>query len=307
MVETEIKPRQFLVVAKEFQTGFLWRALWLSKEAFLLTSLSEALVRDGRADAELIIRFLKESDTQALRIGRVASIVFGKPFEVHSMLNKTAVAIHSNGKIEEIQIANQTPSNINVRLILKLEAVATLSKREDGVRLFHDGNATTSHARKFTEFFRVLEAGFGLKGSRLEGPLVNFLSSGLFPIDKRKWEHLKALRDKLSHAYQCDEIAFEADTMKEIGLMQMLAADVLVHKDAWGTKESKRISVSSFGVYKTLDGLVALGEGFPLEVQARFFDPVTGLPMHLMAEKYSDRYRRYAEFVVRKLAQTKQA
>jgi hypothetical protein len=110
------------------------------------------------------------------------------------------------------------------------QAAERLLDRPDGVRIYYDGMAAVSIARTITKYFRLVEAAFGMSGSRLErSKLFDFLKDGPVPVSLSEWEKIRDMRNYLNHAYRAGKIAYEDDANVLFDLMEGIAGDLLVN------------------------------------------------------------------------------
>lgn len=273
-----------------------WRILQLKKGAFLAVSYKSIVAIDSSLSSDELVEFTMQSDNELLKMGRVASIINGATFSISALPQRFVAILRSNGELiqtsPEKQIESTSPQ---ITLQFRISAVGILTTRPDGVRIFFDGMRSNSDGRKVSEFYRLIEAGFGLKGARVAKPLISFLSSGSFPIDLSTWQRLKNLRDRLSHAYRSGEISYESDAEKDMHLMRMIAADVLFHKSNWAATDALRVADNYFSTYRALDGTIMITRGSSPTMYIRIVDPVTGIPVHLSPQEHNTCYRRYAD------------
>lgn len=242
-----------------------------------------------------VAKFVLSVDGELRKAGMIASVICDLPLSITRPLNKFIIVLNAEGGVAELTEESIGRASTRSSLLLfKPEASDVLRLRPDGVRLYFDGSASDSLARKVSEYFRVLEAGFGLRGSRLKKPLVSFLSSGLFPVDADVWEKVKSMRDWLSHAYNSGEVAFESDALEFVQIARNFAADVLVHKKNWGSKDVERFNETYIVSHGTPDGFRVVVPGYPIRFHASFVDPVSGVAIHLKADAYGKNYLRYA-------------
>ena len=148
-------------------------------------------------------------------------------------------------------------------------------------------------------YFRVIENGFSLKGSRLERPLLRFLASGEYALESVRWAGLKSLRDTLSHAYKSGQATHSEDVMPHLEHMKHIAMDVLAHKKTWHNGGIDRHDRSFWRARMGVGNEVVLVRGTKMQLNLQLRDIVTDLPVHLAAEELIRNYKRYYKKIAR--------
>lgn len=295
-LKCDIQPSALRRVFEEYTTPHSFRVLWLEKGIYLVVCSKQIAIFDSKIEDITLIDFVNECDSELQKIARVASVMMDTGSSISLPLNLWVTVLDANGTHTEV-LPEQRAQSIgpNVSLQFHWSSVEILSNRPEGVRIFFDAIATDSHARKISEFFRLLEAGFGVKGSRLAKPLTAFLASGKFPINSDEWKSLKRMRDQLSHAYNLGKIAYEPEAEAKVSLMQGIAADVLVNKRHWGAKDSARLERDRVATFKAPDGTIHITQGYTPTMTMGVRDAITGTNLHLSAQDLNKAHRRYTD------------
>lgn len=296
IVSCELTSAKLRSVFHDYESDYHWRLLQLQKTVYLATGWTEHIVVDSEIESDVIADFVIASDTEIQKVCRVAAVLCGVAFSVSALPRRAAWLLDRSGSLNLLSVEAYLNSH-GPEVILQFapRAVSVLARRPEGVRMFFDAECANSEARRVSEYFRLLEAAFGLKGGRLEQHLLPFLASGNFSIDSLTWTRLKSLRDRLNHAYRVGEIAFDGDAVEDVRALHVIAADVLAHKLNWGTKDTARSAENFIATCLGLDGTVHATQGFSLEMKMQLLDPVSGIPLHLAADKYNKNYRRLAD------------
>lgn len=181
LLTCDIEPRKLRRIVTEYRPLFRWRILWLRPGVFLAVSHVTQSLSSGALNADDVVTFARSSDSELEKVSRIAAIITGQRYSISALPQRFVYVIDATR-----QLGSLTPKDSasfvgpEVQLLMKPAAVPVLATRPDGVRLFYDASVASSSARKVSECFRLLEAAFGLKGSRLQRPIVSFLATGLF-------------------------------------------------------------------------------------------------------------------------------
>lgn len=303
LLTTELSPRQIRLVLNNCHCDLNWRFLWLNQSTYLAVSWKKILTRNSEIDSDEITEFAISSGHELAKIATLAGVVFNRDYSVSALLNKFVLLIDNSGRYSYCAPSEPHRSVGPIAPVMFLpRAISILEARMEAARIFYDANNAKSDGRRLTDYFRVIEAGFGVKGGRLKARLVDFLASGDFNISGPEWDGIKSARDKLSHAYEAQQIMYDSDAAQHVGLVWGIAADVLVHKKNWGQNDSQRIQERRLAHYVDAKGTVRIVQGFVGGfIGMKLVDSITGEPMHLSPGALNQRYRRYADFFIARM------
>jgi hypothetical protein len=224
-----------------------WRFLWLTEGVFLSVGWKEYSYETNEIDPRDISEFIVGADGELSRMLDVVSEITGTASSFSVLPKRCAWIIDEHGFAQRVQRENDIAMNGPWGTVQVSDVAATvLASRPLGARLYSDAIRSNNLGRKFTDCFRVLEAGFGVKGGKLSRKLIPFLKTGKFPIDLNRWQSLKMSRDWLNHAYRNGETSFDADVMDAVRDMEVIAADVLLHKKIGGKTTLKGCRRTTF-------------------------------------------------------------
>lgn len=146
-------------VFSQLQTEISWRILKLEKEVYLAISSKSLSVEDNSIDANSITEFAKKSDSEVMRIGRIAAVMSGVHFSAQTLPNRFVAIVRSSGETAQINPKERLEfASHRVSIQFRTEAAHILAGRPDGVRIYFDGTQSGSNAREVSEYFRLLEA-----------------------------------------------------------------------------------------------------------------------------------------------------
>lgn len=295
VLKTNATKRQIVGVLFEFKAQYIKKVLWLKKDKFLVVC-DKDIGENKSLTQDEIFAFAKGAVNEVEVFSRLLGILLNKTWQLSALGDQFASIVNNEGFVSKIKLHDPFSTvGPNLPVTLHNAAVSVLMQRPVGTRLYYDGNATNSASRKVAEYFRLIEAGFGLKGSRLKKPLLAFLNAGDLGIKASDWDESKSLRDKLSHAYNSNEILFDSDANPHVYLLQSIAADVLLHKKNWGARDSERTDKNYFSSYTKRDGTMVVTSGHDFSAQVQVFDPITGLAVILDPSDIGGAFSRYAE------------
>lgn len=294
LLVAKIAPSRVRRVFQDYGPVYAWRVLWLDAETLQAICWHPLDSYDHVVDADHVLDFARQADSELLKISRICSILHDAPVNPCALGERFAYLVSSGHDVRHFVADKRIrPAVPVVEPIFHPKVMPLLASRSEGVRIFHEASQSASDGRKTSEYFRLIEAGFSLKGGRLLKPLLNFLATGEFSISADTWVRLKSLRDRLNHAYRSGEIAYDADAAEDVNLLRSIAADVLVHKENWGKADAARLQESYIAVYQKPDGGVVLTRGFPFKAKMAVNDAITGMRLHLAPQKFNARRRRY--------------
>jgi hypothetical protein len=277
---------------------FLRRFLYLKKDTYLAICVSTIGKVDNEIHSDEISDFILRSSEEVMCVGRMIAVINGERFAASVLPDRLAI-IRDGDQDAFISTSNTStnPNRLSIKTILDPSSAEVLTSRKDGVRLYHDALNSNDLAFSFVNYFRVVENGFALKGSRLQKPLLEFLSSGEYALTEERWIELKGLRDTLSHAYKSGEETHSEDVLKHIEHMKHIAIDVLAHKADWHDRTSDRHPKEFWRARLSVSGGITLVQGTKMQLNLQLLEEVTGLPIHLEPEGLNRNYKRYYSII----------
>lgn len=295
---SDIEPAILRSLLSRFEPKWIKRILWLTRSKYLVICALPLEVTDNSIRTDTLVELSKMAAREIEQFGRTVAVILDKDWSVSALSDRQGWILTNDGNVQTLKAKNPfTIIGPSVPITFQTCAMDILAKRPIGVRLFFDGKNSKSSAKSVTEYFRVIEAGFSLRGSRLSKPLLEFLSTGEFLVSQNKWAETKALRDQLSHAYQTEQTLFETDATPHVSLFQNIAADVLVNKKIWGSKDTQRHEENFMATYINPCGDVTVTHGYPFAMQIRCLDASSGVPSLMDVETIKENYSRYARFL----------
>jgi hypothetical protein len=256
--------------------------MWVGKHGYLLCAKSGGISVEPNLDHQGIVEFIRQADERFSLLARLVSAVNGTKASV-SVFQNSSVTILADNKIHSSVIISASKLQSESQIVQKLlpRAAGVLVRRPIGLRMYVDAMRSETNTAKVIELFRLIEAAFERKGSRLAGVVVPFLSSGVYKIDLKHWERIKSTRDRLAHAYNVGSIIYENEAIEITNDLSVISADVLLHKRTWGSPDLARGHDNLFASYRGSDGILTLVQGTEFRLNVQVLDPVSGLPVNL--------------------------
>lgn len=166
--------------------------------------------------------------------------------------------------------------------------VKVCTDRMDGVKLLAEALSTESPTGRMHECVRLFELAFRTAGTRLVGPLAQFLAGagmGYSQIEVDLW--LNDVRNKATHADLNKQSNFilSGEVRPYVVRMQQAAFDVLFNKETWRTHSPMRRQVwtpDSF-VSSSTNQAVQIKKGSTVPMVSQMLDSFGAYPLDLSA------------------------
>ena len=267
-----------------------WRVFWIEPQCFLCLSWWKPNSVPDEINIDSLSDWIKRSDEELQKAGRVIAVIYGCNFQVSVLAERVATILVGN-RYSHLSVDNPIWES-HFPVMFRPEAAAFLPSRMDGVSIYFEALNSHSDAKSFIDYFRVVERGFGRRGSRLEKPVIQFLSGGRFRIEADRWAKLKNIRDRVAHAYDAGQAVRESEVFRDLLLMKHISADVLLHKSDWGEGSVNRVDVNYFSAFTELDGEKKINQGMPLSLTYSIKERISGFPVFLGQGASIERYNR---------------
>lgn len=156
-----------------------------------------------------------------------------------------AMAAESSGEFNAATALStgQSARPASARILLERcadQLPSFIGDRPEGLRLLASGLSEESPAGRAREYYRLIEAGFGLGIGALKKPLYEFLKTSTYSMDygKKETDAWIALRGKVMHGDTY--VASSADVVPFLPRLEWAAYDLLLHKRIWGANDVAR-------------------------------------------------------------------